>query len=361
LLLGTIASHTAVVLENRRVRESAGPASSAIEWSDEPAALCVPCRMVAPPHTAVCATCGQRMVRAALPLVVHRKFRVERLIGSGGMSVVYLATDTSLGRKVAIKTLPRVNTDRAARLQREARTMAAIRHANLAMIFGVESWHGIPLIIEEYLEGGTLADRLRTGPLAPRDALELGIVLADVLDGVHQAGVLHRDIKPTNIGYTIDGVPKLMDFGVARILHGSQLGAVDDPALDALPRRVTSELALASPALSLTSSDLVIGTPPYLSPEALSAVEPDSSIDIWSLSVVLFEVIAGEHPFRAADIAGVLHNIRDLPAPDVRSFRPDCPPAIAEFFTRALAHDRTQRQQTAAELRSELRRLRAHA
>ncbi len=228
LLLVTMASQTAVVIENRCFRDvpyrylASGPrhAGPAIDWDDEPAALCPRCRTLLPTGTGTC-ECGTAAVTAALPMMVRGKFRVLRLIGSGGMGVVYLAIDVALDRKVAIKTLPRLTPDRVVRLRREARAMAAVPHPNLAMIFGVESWRGAPLLVVEYLEAGTLADRQPQERLSPDDAVALGIVLADVLDQLHASGVLHRDIKPSNIGYTREGVPKLLDFGIARTLGPS--------------------------------------------------------------------------------------------------------------------------------------------
>ena len=161
------------------------------------------------------ARAGSETTCAALPLFVQGKFRLERLVGAGGMGVVYLAVDMVLDRHVAIKTLPSLRSESVERLHREARTMARVLHPNLALIYGTEQWRGTPMLIVEYLEGGTLRDWIRRGPVPYAEVVDLGIVLADALDSVHASGVLHRDVKPSNIGYTSDRRPKLLDFGLA--------------------------------------------------------------------------------------------------------------------------------------------------
>ena len=175
---------------------------------------CAACSLVWSPETRQC-SCGAATSVAALPLFVQGKFRLERLVGAGGMGVVYLAVDMVLDRHVAIKTLPSLRSKSAERLHREARTMARVVHPNLALIYGTEQWRGTPMLVVEYLDGGTLRDSIRRGPVSYAEAMELGIVLADVLDRVHASGVLHRDVKPSNIGYTTDRRPKLLDFGLA--------------------------------------------------------------------------------------------------------------------------------------------------
>ena len=357
LLLATIAAHGAMVLENRTLHDRAfgrlahAPADTlaAIDWDDEPGALCPGCRIVWPSRTLAC-SCGSPTTSAPLPLVLRGKLHVERLIGSGGMGVVYLATDLALDRKVAIKTLPRLAPDRAVGLQREARAMASVRHPNLAMIFGVETWRGAPMLVVEYLEGGTLADRLLSHAMPLGDVLELGIVLADVLDRLHGSGVLHCDIKPTNIGYTREGAAKLMDFGVARFVRAP------DPPVPGGGAAVPIELAADAPmARSLTWADHIGGTPLYLSPEAIAGEPPDRTFDLWSLSVVLFEALTGCHPFRADSLEGVFARIRRSRVQDVRDFVRHCPEATARMFARSLSVVPDERPHSAAELRNWLR------
>jgi hypothetical protein len=347
LLLASLAAHGALILENRCLVEGSRHSTVGrlvgIDWNDEPGTHCSRCGSMWPARTMTC-ECGTGTIAAALPFLACRKFRVQRFIRSGGMSVVYLATDIALNRKVAIKTLPHLAPDAAFRLQQEARAMASVLHPNLAMIFAVESWRGSPLLIVEYLESGTLADRLERGPLEPAEAIDLGIVLADVLDRVHASGVLHRDVKPSNIGYTRGGVPKLMDFGVARLLEHDPVpgGSTTDPDVT-----------------SLTWADRIIGTPLYMSPEAVGGAGPNPLFDVWSLAVVLYEAIGGRNPFEAPTVTEVLENVLHLPVPDLRDSCADCHPEIAAFFKRALARDRTDRPDSAADLRNRLRRLRA--
>ena len=355
VLLATMASQAAVVIENRCLREpayyhlAAGPGrrSATIDWDDEPGALCPACRTVWPSRTVICRECGAQTEPGALPLVVVGKFRVLRLIGAGGMGIVYLAIDIALDRKVAIKTLPRLTVDRVVRLQREARAMATAPHPNLAMIFGVESWRGAPLLVVEYLEGGTLADRLPRGPLPIDEATALGIVLADVLDRLHASGVLHRDIKPSNIGYTRDGEPRLLDFGIASMLDAPETAAAAEP------------MGGSPSETKLTGADQMPGTPLYFSPEALDGATPDPSFDLWSLALVLYEAIGGQHPFRAPAVDDVFDNIRHAAIPDLRTVRASTPPAVATLFARALSRNPAERPRSAAEFRNWLQRLRA--
>jgi hypothetical protein len=357
--LTAIGGHAAIVLENRQLRdvgvETAAPRpDSAINWFNEPGMQCTRCgSMVFDTRRCLC---GGEPAPAALPLVVNGKFRVDRLLGSGGMGVVYLAIDLTLDRKVAIKTLPTMTPERASRLEREARTMASVLHPNLAWIYGTERWRDSPLLIVEYLEGGTLADRLMLGPLEVAHSLDIGIVIADVLDRVHRSGLLHRDVKPSNIGFTGDGVAKLLDFGLAAMVEP---GSIDvEPSFD--PARL-SEANAARGSLgvgTLTSSERIVGTPLYLSPEVLDGATPHPCFDLWSLSVVLYESIAGLNPFDAEDVTAILDNIRTQRVPDVRDFCPYCPAPVAAFLNDALSTVRVRRPADAAHFRHRLRELR---
>jgi hypothetical protein len=358
MLLATMAGQAAVVLENRALRDGSfdhlarrQTHPGAIHWDDEPGAICRKCHTMWPAQTTTC-RCGDATTPAALPLTIRGTFRVEHLLGTGGMSVVYLATDLTLDRKVAIKTLPQVTPERALRLQREARAMAAVSHPNLAMIFGVESWRGSPLLVVEYVEGRTLADRLRRGPLPWQDTITLGIVLADVLDQVHASGVLHRDIKPSNVGFTRDDVPKLLDFGIAFMRDSSAAVELDQSAGHVRERVAGPEM------MSITHADHVIGTPLYISPEGLAGAEPSPLLDLWGLGVTLFEAMSARHPFAAPTPALVFERIRRAEI-DARDFRADCPAPLRAFFSIALAQDPARRPPSAAELRNWLRQLRA--
>lgn len=363
MLITAMSGQAALKLENSRLREHASPAPASgaparADWENEPAERCTTCGAVWKPATRHCA-CGNPTVEAALPLNVKGKFQVERFIGAGGTGVVYQAVDLALDRKVAIKTLPAIRLKHAARLHREARAMGTMLHPNLAVIYGAEEWKDTPLLIFEYLEGGTLLDSLRRGPIGLDEVLELGTLLADALDFVHTSGVLHRDIKPSNIGYTSTGVPKLLDFGLAAILDRSRAAGTPPAVLPADPSRI-AELAWGhDPSASLTVTQQLVGTPLYLSPEALAGAEPAASFDLWGLSMVLYEAYAGRHPLAAASVLDVVRAVQRERVPDVREFRPECPPACAAFFNDALSGVSARRPSTAAHLRASLQGLRS--
>ena len=327
------------------------PRGPGLNWEDEPAAHCPACSLVWSPETRRC-SCGTSTIPVTLPLFVQRKFRLERLVGMGGMGVVYLAVDVVLDRQVAIKTLPSLRPESAERMHREARAMAAVLHPNLALIYGTEQWHDTPMLIVEYLDGGTLRDRIRRGPLSYVEAIDLGTVLADVLDRVHASGVLHRDVKPSNIGFTGDGRPKLLDFGLALLGRTQDPGRQSGCATAALLRS-------ADPATTVTVAERLVGTPLYMSPEALAGTTPQPSFDLWGLALVLYEAIAGRHPFAADDVAAVLAAAERADVPDIRNYRPTCPVGLAAFLRDALSRKVAQRPASAGAMRTDLRRLHA--
>jgi serine/threonine protein kinase len=275
------------------------------------------------------------------------------------MGVVYRALDIELEREVAVKTLPQMSPDEAMRLRREARAMAAVSHPNLALIYGSESWNGIPMLIVELLAGGTLEARLANGPVPVLEALELGVTLADVLGGLHRAGILHRDIKPSNIGFTAGGTPKLLDFGLARLLTGPTVDQT--PALTSVTGERRADIAVTARSLEhlrqdATEDGLIIGTPLYLSPEAVRGLAPDPGFDVWACAVVLFEAMAGRHPLAGGSLAVTLGRIQRADFPDLRDYLPDAPDGVCAFFRRAFSADPGERPRTADALRTALRR-----
>jgi hypothetical protein len=362
-LLATIGASAALNLENRIKVSSPGdwPMSRSEAGGHDAQAVgvelaqeCESCGRVAPPDAEKCRSCEGALRRASVPYVLLSKFRFEQRLGAGGMGVVYRAMDMTLGRRVAIKTLPRISMEFASRLRREARAMAAVTHENLALVYGVESWFGSPLLVVELLEGGTLSQRLRSGKLDPRPAIDLGITLAGVLSTLHTAGVLHRDIKPSNVGYTSSGVVKLLDFGLAKILDDSRAaasGALEVPYddLDDVPAHALT---------ILTVTRCAVGTPIYLSPEAARGQDPDPRFDLWALAVVLFEAVAGIHPLLIRETAGLRHRIFEGEVADIRTLVPDCPEVLARFFDLTLARDAAARPASAEEMRERLRALR---
>jgi hypothetical protein len=336
-----IATPVALALENDRLR------STPDEQLSPPAAECVSCSRLHAAEATAC-TCGGEVTTAAAPYLLRGVFRFERRLGAGGMGVVYLARDLALNRQVAIKTLPMLDARHEGRLRAEARAMASIVDANLATVHGIESWRGVPFLVEEFLEGGTLAQHMGRGPLPFAEALDLGVTLAAALERLHAGGLIHCDVKPSNIGFTRAGVPKLIDFGLARILRS---------AGGSLTSTTTTARTL-HPATIVTDHGLV-GTPQYMSPEALRASEPSPDFDVWALAVVLFEIVAGRRPFLGGTLAEVQHAILFDPLPDVRGLREDCSPQLAHLLQRCLSREPRERPHGARALRLELSALRA--
>lgn len=278
-----------------------------------------------------CRECGTETVPVALPLVIGGQYRLERRIGRGGTGVVYRALDMHLARAVAVKTLPPVGLTHTHRLRREARAVAALSHPGLASIFRYESWEGVPILILEYLEGGTLAERIRTAPLDPAEVLDLGVHLARGLEAMHADGVLHRDVKPSNIGFTGRGEPKLLDLGIAVVMGLGDQGA--------------GERVMGS------------GTPAYMAPEAIDGQAPTPAFDVWGLTVSLYEAIAGRNPFTAVTPAATMAQIGAGRPPDLRADMTDPPRAMVTFFREALTRDSANRPRSARELISGLESL----
>ena len=339
--LTSVAAAVGMALENHRLKSS--PSSD----DDEPAEECTTCGTVLPPGTEAC-PCGGTTQRAPVPLMLRAAFKFNQRLGAGGMGVVYRATDLSLRRGVAIKTLPRLSPTRADRLRAEAQAMARLAHGNLATIHGVETWRGTPLLVVELLDGGTLAHKLAQGPLPLHAVLDLGMTLSDVLQHIHAAGTVHCDVKPSNIGFTRSDTLKLLDFGLAQVL-----GEPEEPDGELLR---TWALSQTSTAVSRTRalSGRIAGTPLYMSPEALAGEPPTPAFDLWSAAVVLFEAIAGHHPFAGGTPDEALGRIRRGECLGLPSLRTQVPGAVVDTLERCLAPRSVTRPRSAAELRSVL-------
>jgi GAF domain-containing protein len=377
-LLRAIASSAAFVIELDQTGSNTPPARGGriaaileLEEDDtaaEPVSLtgdlakeCGNCGRLYPPYTVLCNFCSRRLEPSHVPYVLPGKFRFDKRIGTGGMGVVYRGSDMALGRAVAVKTLRRVSPEDAMRLRREARTAAAVSHPHLAPVYGMETWQGTPMLVLELLEGGTLAHRLLDrGRLTPQETIELGIAMTDALAHLHAADILHRDIKPSNIGYTRDGTPKLMDFGIARLMYDLRREREESD-----PERAGEDASLVPGSSVWTHIDGItpqskplVGTLSYLCPEALDGKQPDALFDLWSLAIVLYECLLGRKVFSSADPRQTAARIRMGRVPDLLQLAPEYDEILAELFRTALHRNRSRRPASAGELRQKLESVR---
>ncbi|HXH28980.1 MAG TPA: protein kinase [Candidatus Polarisedimenticolia bacterium] len=268
-------------------------------------------------------------------------FRVTGKLGAGGMGEVYRALDTRLKRDVAIKVLPAAlahDPDRLARMEREARSLAALTHPNIAAIHGLEEAEGTRFLVLELVNGETLAERLGRGPLPVRDALQVSRQIALGLEAAHQRGVIHRDLKPENIKITEAGDVKILDFGLARIT------------------RTTSEVEDASQETTLsapTTEGTILGTPAYMSPEQARGQKVDQRTDIWAFGCILFELLTGRKTFRRTSTPDTIAAILTR-EPEWERLPRGLPPRITYLLHRCLNKDQKDRLRDAADARIEI-------
>ncbi|CAN5672251.1 hypothetical protein BH18ACI5_BH18ACI5_09800 [soil metagenome] len=264
-------------------------------------------------------------------------YRIEAELGRGGMGIVYRAIDTRLGRRVAIKMLPAEATadaDRHQRFIQEARSASALNHPNSVTIYDIGENGGETFIAMELVEGVPLDTLLAKGPLPVALALHYAEQAASALAAAHATGIVHRDIKPANIVITPDGRPKVLDFGLAKLMQ-----------------RGASEATLTALA---TSAGSVMGTPAYMSPEQAEGHTVDARSDVFSMGAVLYEMLAGRRPFSGSSNASLMSAIlRDPPAP-LRVARPDTPPAVDAIVTRALSKNPAERYDDGGAMRAAL-------
>ncbi len=270
--------------------------------------------------------------RAALVGELIGHYRIESLIGVGGMGEVYLALDERLGRKAAIKILPEhLTTDETqlSRFKTEARTASALNHPNILTVYEIGSEGNRQFIATEFIEGMTLRESLTGGRINLRDALELAAQIASALGAAHQAGVVHRDIKPENIMLRPDGYAKVLDFGIAK------------------------NYEVETAAVLQTKPGLVLGTARYMSPEQARGQKLDARSDIWSLGVVLYEMVGGMPPFRGETPSDCIASILTTEPPPLSGL----PLKLESILQKALRKNRDDRYQTIEEMRADLRSL----
>jgi TolB-like protein len=269
-------------------------------------------------------------------------YRIHAALGAGGMGEVYRATDTKLGREVALKVLPldvASDPERLARFQREARAVAALNHPNVVTLYSVEESEGVHFLTMELIEGQSLDWLISSNGLPAERVIEIAGAMAEALSAAHEKGIVHRDLKPANVMVTNDGRVKVLDFGLAK-----DVGA-----------ETSTDATLTS--AGHTQAGVVMGTPAYMSPEQVSGRTLDHRTDIFSLGVLLYEMSAGHRPFEGTSSAELISSIlRDSP-PAITDLRPELPADLSRIIRRCLEKDPRYRMQTARDVSNEFRDL----
>ncbi len=269
-------------------------------------------------------------------------YRIIRQLGSGGMGEVYLAEDIRLKRNVALKLLPphfTVNPDRVRRFEREARAASALNHPNIVTIYEIGQSNTTHFIATEFVDGKTLRQLINEKPFTLNETLNVSMQVADALSGAHAAGIVHRDIKPENIMIRRDGYVKILDFGLAKL---TEQQAIDSD--------------LETPTLLQSNPGLVMGTVQYMSPEQARAKNVGVGTDIWSLGIVLYELLAGHVPFTGETPSHVMVSLMEDKLPPLRE-KANVPEELDRFVTRALHKNQKERYRTAGELARDLKNL----
>jgi non-specific serine/threonine protein kinase len=282
-------------------------------------------------------------------------YQITRLLGSGGMGVVYEAEDTQLGRRVALKVLSEAmqrDPSILERFQREARAASALNHPGICTVHAIEQHEGQHFIVMELIEGQTLAARIGRQPLELAELLDFGIQIADALESAHAKGIVHRDLKPVNLLVNGRGQIKILDFGLAKIGALTHYGG--EPALD-------SRLETSVDEGNLTVAGMVLGTVHYMSPEQARGLPTDARTDLFSLGTVLYQMATGLLPFQGDTQAVVFDAILNRDPAPLAEVNPAMPAGLGLLLEKALEKDRNLRCQTATELKTDLLRLKRNA
>ena len=283
----------------------------------------------------------------AAPLIgkLFGHYRIESLLGVGGMGEVYLAFDQRLERKVALKLLPKsLTTDETqlSRFKNEARTASALNHPNILTVYEIGTEGDVQFIAMEFIEGVTLRAALASGRLSVHRALDIAVQLASALAAAHEAGIVHRDIKPENIMLRPDGYAKVLDFGIAKLTE---------------QRRGPADHSIETTGLAQTRPGMVLGTAHYMSPEQARGQKVDARSDIWSLGVVLYEMLTGSPPFRGETPSDCIAAILTAEPARLSSISPDAPAKLEAILDKALRKNADERYQGINDMLGELRSL----
>jgi serine/threonine-protein kinase len=279
---------------------------------------------------------------ATLPGSRLGPYEILSAIGAGGMGEVYRARDTKLGRDVAIKVLPEAfarDAERMARFQREAKVLASLNHTNIASIYGLEDSDSTLALVMELVEGPTLADRIKAGPIPVDEAIRITRQIADALEYAHERGIIHRDLKPANVKVTNDDVVKVLDFGLAKALEG------DPSSFDISTSPTISRMA--------TMQGVLLGTAAYMSPEQAKAKSVDRRADIWAFGCVLYEMLTGKQAFTGETVTESLAAVI-MKDPDLSQLPLATPMRVRMLLQRCLQKDPKQRLQAIGDARISL-------
>jgi len=273
------------------------------------------------------------------------RYKIHSLLGAGGMGEVYAAYDTQLERNVALKLLKQSDDrEKLRRFRQEAKAVSALNHPNILTVYDFGQYENFHFIITELIEGKTLRERISKGDLSTVEILEVGIQTGNALAAAHRAKVIHRDIKPENIMLLPDGYVKVLDFGLAKLVGLNDALATDTNAPTA--------------SIIQTKAGMIIGTVNYMSPEQLRELELDERTDIWSLGVVLYEMLASRQPFRGDSVSDVIAAVLERPLPPLAQIVPDISPEIEKIVGKALRKDKEKRFETSQEFVSALKEAR---
>ncbi|MDX2031366.1 MAG: serine/threonine-protein kinase [Blastocatellia bacterium] len=292
------------------------------------------------------------LIQSSSASVIGRQinhYHVLSQLGRGGMGEVYLAEDRKLGRRIAIKLLPAEFTrdrDRVRRFEQEAKAASALNHPNIVTIHEIGTAEigtgSIYYIASEYIEGQMLRDRIRQGPIPLLDALEIALQIANALQVAHDQGIVHRDIKPENVMLRPDGFVKVLDFGLAKLTEMAiSSAATDDDAM----------------TIAKTMPGTIIGTPAYMSPEQARALDVDHRSDLWSLGVVLYEMVAGRRPFQGQTMTDIIVAIIERSPASLIASLSGLPPELDRIVARALTKELKDRYSSAREMAGDLKAL----